>query len=99
MSNCSSCGNPRRLAQAAWDKAIDALGALAAGKMPTQQQIDAALNYLLSSDLFKVDNRVAGTLSTHGQSLVLGVRAILEAVVRIGKEKNGECIVLEAQET
>ncbi|KAJ1311508.1 hypothetical protein OPQ81_009994 [Rhizoctonia solani] len=76
--------------KSAWDKSADALGALAAGKMPTQRQLDALLNALLSSDLLKVGNTASGTLSEHGRALVLDVREIVQAVARIGIEKNGK---------
>jgi hypothetical protein len=74
----------------AWDKVADALGALAAGKMPTQRQLDAVLSALLSSDMLKVGNTATGTLSAHGRRLVLDVRDVIQAVARIGMEKNGE---------
>lgn len=98
MSNCPSCGGLRRPAKTAWGKAVDALNALAAGKMPTQKQINTALNSLMSSDLFKVGNTATGTLGAQGQSLVLDIKAILEAIIRIGMEKNGECIALRCNE-
>ncbi|CAE6488368.1 unnamed protein product [Rhizoctonia solani] len=74
--------------KSAWDKSADALGALAAGKMPTQRQLDSALSALLSSDLLKVSNTATGVLSEHGQALVLDVREIVQAIARIGLEKN-----------
>ncbi|KAG8753439.1 hypothetical protein FRC11_007434, partial [Ceratobasidium sp. 423] len=79
--------------KSAWDKSADALGALAAGKMPTQRQLDSALSALLSSDLLKVSNTATGVLSAHGQALVLDVREIVQAVARIGLEKNSDDLV------
>ena len=73
-----------------WDKSADASGALSAGKMPTQRQLDSALSALLSSDLLKVSNTATGVLSAHGQALVLDLREIVQAIARIGLEKNGE---------
>lgn len=77
----------------AWDKAADALGALAAGKMPAQSQLNTALSALLSSDVLKVGNTATGALSTHGRMLVLDLREIIQAVARVGMEKNGEFII------
>jgi hypothetical protein len=74
--------------KAAWDKAADALGALSAGKMPTQQQIDAALGLLLGSDVLKVGVTSTGVLSAHGKVLLLDVREIVQSMARIGMEKN-----------
>ncbi|KAF8742125.1 hypothetical protein RHS02_03742, partial [Rhizoctonia solani] len=76
-----------------WDKSADALGALAAGKMPTQRQLDSALSALLSSDLLKVSNTASGALSAHGQALVLDIRKIVEAIARIGLEKNSDDLI------
>lgn len=76
--------------KADWDKVADALGALSAGKMPTQQQIDTALGLLLGSDILKVGATSSGALSAHGKMLVLDVREIVQALARIGMEKNGE---------
>ncbi|CAE7099121.1 unnamed protein product [Rhizoctonia solani] len=61
--------------------------------MPTQPQLDSALNALLSSDLLKVSNTATGVLSAHGQALVLDVRQIVQALARIGLEKNADNIV------
>ncbi|CUA76666.1 putative protein C57A7,06 [Schizosaccharomyces pombe 972h-] [Rhizoctonia solani] len=79
--------------KSAWDKSADALGALAAGKMPTQRQLDSALSALLSSDLLKVSHTATGVLSAHGQTLVLDVREIIQSVARIGLEKNADDLV------
>jgi hypothetical protein len=78
--------------KAAWDNVADALGALSAGKMPTQRQLDAALNKLLSSDMLKVGATSTGALSAHGKVLALDVREIVESVARIGMEKNGKSV-------
>ncbi|KDN50250.1 hypothetical protein RSAG8_01586, partial [Rhizoctonia solani AG-8 WAC10335] len=75
------------------DKSADVLGALAAGKMPTQRQLDSCLSALLSSDLLKVGNTATGVLSAHGQALVLDAREIVQAVARIGLEKNADDLV------
>jgi len=109
MGNCFSCCRRRPATgerepllpktteyvppKAAWDNAADALGALSAGKMPTQRQLDAALNTLLSSNILKVGETSTGTLSTHGKMLVLDARKILESVARIGMEKNADDLV------
>ncbi|CAE6445246.1 unnamed protein product [Rhizoctonia solani] len=79
--------------KSAWDKSADALGALSAGKMPTQRQLDSALSSLLSSDLLTVGNTATGALSAHGQALVLDMRRIVQAVARIGLEKNADDLV------
>ncbi|CAE6413591.1 unnamed protein product [Rhizoctonia solani] len=79
--------------KSAWDKSADALGALAAGKMPTQRQLDTALSALLSSNLLMVGNTATGVLSAHGQALVVDVREIVQAVARIGLEKNSDNLV------
>ncbi|CAE6407789.1 unnamed protein product [Rhizoctonia solani] len=82
--------------KSAWDKSADALGALAAGKMPTQRQLDSVLSALLSSDLLKVSNTASGVLSAHGQALVLDIREIIQAIARIGLEKNSDDLIQDA---
>ncbi|QRV76702.1 hypothetical protein RhiJN_04717 [Ceratobasidium sp. AG-Ba] len=77
----------------AWDKAADALGALSAGKMPTQRQVDAALNALLNSNMLKVGATSTGALSARGKQMVLDVREIVQAVARIGMEKNADDLI------
>ncbi|KAG9126944.1 hypothetical protein FRC07_001277 [Ceratobasidium sp. 392] len=106
MGSCSSCCGRRPPSderepllpktteyvppKAAWDKAADALGALSAGKMPTQRQLDAALSSLLSSNVLKVGATSTGALSDHGKVLLLDVREIVQSVARIGMEKNAD---------
>ncbi|KAG9102494.1 hypothetical protein FRC06_001941, partial [Ceratobasidium sp. 370] len=79
--------------EAAWDKAADALGALSAGKLPTQRQLDVALSSLLSSNVLKVGTTSTGALSAHGRVLVLDVREIVQSVARIGLEKNADDLI------
>ncbi|CAE6422327.1 unnamed protein product [Rhizoctonia solani] len=61
--------------------------------MPTQRQLDSALSALLSSDLLKVSNTASGVLSAHGHTLVLDIRNIVQAIARIGLEKNSGDLV------
>lgn len=72
-----------------------------AGKLPTQDQLDALGKALLKSDLLQsnaassaaqragVRGRTTARLSEEGDAVVEDVRAVIEAVLRIGQEKNG----------
>ncbi|KAF8761025.1 hypothetical protein RHS01_00608 [Rhizoctonia solani] len=95
MGSCSSCcGGGRRPQKgerepllpkvteyvppkSVWDKSADALGALAAGKMPTQRQLDSA----------------EWCSQCPWAALVLDIRKIVEAIARIGLEKNSDDLI------
>lgn len=82
------------------DKLADVLAALQAGKLPSQDQTNAALRRSLRSDVLAVEGsktarvlgqgRQYGPLSERGQTIVKDVREVIEAVIQFGMEKNGE---------
>jgi len=76
------------------DKIIDALAALKAGKIPTQEQTTRFLQVLLKSELLKEDkseNVVPGNgpASKQGRKVLKDVRCLLQALLQFGMEKNG----------
>jgi hypothetical protein len=76
--------------QSQFDKAADILAALSTGKYPSQDQINRALGLLLSSDVLKSNTALSGTPSQQGQKLLSDIRGILQALIALGIEKNGE---------
>lgn len=74
------------------DKVADVLAAISAGKLPTQSQLNHALQALLMSDL--LDARAAAhvigykPLSTAGQKVVEDAREVVEAALELGMQRN-----------
>lgn len=77
-----------------FNKVAEILGALGAGKYPSQEQLNTFLRLLINSDMLKVDNiAVNGPLSQSGLTVLSDVRRILQALIRLGLEKNSEFYV------
>lgn len=79
----------------AFEKVADVFAAVHSGKFPTQQQVSAALQKLLRSELLSEedDNGIAGlnkSLEADRKKLVRDLREVAEAVIQVGLEKNGE---------
>ncbi|PPQ78792.1 hypothetical protein CVT26_005699 [Gymnopilus dilepis] len=76
------------------DKVVDVLAALNAGKLPTQDQISRFLQVLLKSELLKdVEDKGKvipgyGPLSTQGRKVLADIRALVQAALQFGMEKN-----------
>lgn len=71
--------------------------ALQAGKLPTSQQLATIVQRLLKSNALQPDlgSRVAGRvgggkLSPKGREVIVALREVLEALVRVGMEKNSD---------
>ncbi|TDL25231.1 hypothetical protein BD410DRAFT_632059 [Rickenella mellea] len=67
------------------------LGALRAGKLPTEPQVDDALRMILHSDLLTPNSPhypFQGTLGKQVGVLVRDVRNVVDALLRLGMEKN-----------
>ena len=71
------------------------LGALRAGKIPSQQQLDVIIKALLHSEFLSSDgNQTMGFnaelehMNTMGIEIIVDLRMILETVLEIGLEKN-----------
>lgn len=79
------------------DKATSVLAALQAGKLPTTEQINGFIDYLLESDLIQVDS-IAGQpqLTAQGKKLAGDVRELLAANKEIGSTKNSDNVLQEA---
>lgn len=75
-----------------------AVAALKVGKLPTTDQLVAILQATLKSDLLQPEagshfaKRVGGggKLSNQGREVVVAEREVIEAVIRIGLEKNDD---------
>jgi len=77
------------------DKIVDALAALNAGKLPTQEQFTRLFQQLLKSELLK-DNagKVVsgnGPMSKQGRKVIGDVRVLIYTLLQFGMEKNGAC--------
>ncbi|KAG8834792.1 hypothetical protein FRC17_007109 [Serendipita sp. 399] len=77
--------------QSQFDKVADILAALSTGKYPSQQQIDRSLRLMLNSDFLKAGQaNLSSALSIHGRRLIDDLRRIIEALIVLGTEKNGD---------
>ncbi|KAJ7190934.1 hypothetical protein GGX14DRAFT_546769 [Mycena pura] len=75
-----------------FEKLGDCIGAFNSGKLPSQDQISALLQHVLRSE-FLCDSTNAisqhgGTLSRQGATVVFAIRELVDALLRIGLEKN-----------
>ena len=74
------------------DKIADVAGALEAGRLPSQAQIDHVFRSLLNSDLLKVESANAHLPPPHRKELVTivdDVKEVVAAMLEVGGEKNG----------
>ena len=74
------------------DKVADVVGALEAGRLPSQAQIDHAFRSLLNSDLLKVEGEnthLPPSLAKELVPIVDDVKEVVTAMLEVGGEKNG----------
>ena len=74
------------------DKVADIVGALEAGRLPSQAQIDHAFRSLLGSDLLKVESGstpLPPSLTKELVAIVENVKEVVIALLEAGGEKNG----------
>ena len=89
---------PRNLDQAPvryTDKVADVAGALEAGRLPSQTQIDHAFRSLLNSDLLKVgseNTQLPPSLAKELVVIVDDVKDVIAAILEVGGEKNGSSV-------
>lgn len=79
------------------DKVADILGALEAGRLPSQAQTDHAFRSLLNSDLLKVESANASLPPSLRKELVVildDVKEVITAMLEVGGEKNGSLDLL-----
>ncbi|CAG7851697.1 SubName: Full=Uncharacterized protein {ECO:0000313/EMBL:CCA68732.1} [Serendipita indica DSM 11827] len=77
--------------QSQFDKFAQIIGAIQAGKYPSQEQINKALRMLLASDLLKATSIQAnGPLSAHGRRIIEDTRSLVQALLTAGMEKNDD---------
>ncbi|KAJ6499679.1 hypothetical protein C8R47DRAFT_295418 [Mycena vitilis] len=76
----------------AFDKLADIIGAMNSGKIPSQDQVSGLLQHALRSELLRDPSNglpvTAGPLSRQGVILMLEIRELVDAVLRVGLEKN-----------
>ena len=72
------------------NKASSVVAAFDAGKLPSQQQINSFIDWLLESALTQVEPSEGGELSAQGRVLVQDIRDLLEAYKLVGEHKNRE---------
>lgn len=73
------------------DKLADVVGALEAGRLPSQAQIDHACRTLLNSDLLKVESANTNLPPSLRKELVVildDVKEVITAMLEVGSEKN-----------
>ncbi|KAI0055356.1 hypothetical protein BV25DRAFT_1815676 [Artomyces pyxidatus] len=79
------------------DKATSVIAAFEAGKLPSQKQTNAWIDYFLQSELIQVEQSASGgELSADGKKLARDVRGILDAYKTYAEHKNGDNVLQEA---
>lgn len=78
-------------------KLAEASAALSQGKLPSSDQLASMVQKLLKSNILqpKLGARIAGRvgggqMSPKGEEVIASARGVLEALVRVGMEKNGD---------
>ncbi|KAG1718945.1 hypothetical protein EDB19DRAFT_1898934 [Suillus lakei] len=77
------------------DKLSSVIAALDAGKFPTQNQVDAAIDWTLHNILASVESPDAGKLSEPGKALARGIQDLLVAYKKLGDNKNHDNLLQE----
>ncbi|KAG1819882.1 hypothetical protein EV424DRAFT_1539686 [Suillus variegatus] len=70
------------------DKLSSVIAALDAGKLPTQKQADAAIDWTLQNIIASVESPDAGNISESGEVLARGIQDLLIAYNKLGDNKN-----------
>ncbi|KAH7926366.1 hypothetical protein BV22DRAFT_1009273 [Leucogyrophana mollusca] len=77
------------------DKASSVLAALDAGKLPTQLQINALIDWTLHN-ILDAEGTLPGTLSEPGKIIAKGSSDVLHAYKQFGTNKNGDNLLQQA---
>ncbi|KAJ6571811.1 hypothetical protein B0H19DRAFT_1131376 [Mycena capillaripes] len=81
-----------QLPHSIFEKLADIVGAVNSGKIPSQDQISGLLQHALRSEFLRDPGNAlpthGGPLSQRGITLILSLRELVDAVLRIGLEKN-----------
>ncbi|KAG1725498.1 uncharacterized protein EDB91DRAFT_1062179 [Suillus paluster] len=77
------------------DKLSSFIAALDAGKLPTQKQVDAAIEWTLEHIVASFESPDSGKLSESGKVLARGVQDLLLAYKKLGDNKNYDDLVQE----
>jgi hypothetical protein len=78
-----------------FEKLGDIVGAFNSGKIPSQDQVAGLLQRVLRSEFLNDPAPSSGgPLSRRGIALVLGIKELMESVLRVGLEKNCSCRLL-----
>ncbi|KAJ3539933.1 hypothetical protein NM688_g6300 [Phlebia brevispora] len=79
------------------DKTASVVAALDAGKLPSQQQISAFIDWFLNSPLAQVEPSVeGGELSEQGRILINDIQELLISYKNLGEKKNGDNLIQQA---
>lgn len=70
------------------DKLSSVISAIDAGKLPTQKQVDDAIDWTLENIIATVESPDAGKLSEPGKILARGLQNLLLAYRQLGDKKN-----------
>lgn len=71
------------------DKATSVLAALDAGKLPDQEQVNQAIDWVLNSAIPELEPSGRGELSEQGKVIANGLRDVLQSYKQLGSAKNG----------
>lgn len=77
------------------EKLSSVIAALDAGKLPTQKQVDAAIDWTLQNIVASTESPDAGKLTEPGKVLARGVQDLLIAYKKLGNNKNHDNLLQE----
>ncbi|KAG2360077.1 hypothetical protein BDR07DRAFT_1413625 [Suillus spraguei] len=77
------------------DKLSSAIAALDAGKLPTQKQVDVAIDWTLQNIVASAESPDTGKLTESGKVLARGIQDLLIAYKKLGDNKNHDNLLQE----
>lgn len=80
------------------DKLSSVIAAIDAGKLPTQKQVNDAIDWTLENIVASVESTDAGKLSESGKILARGLQDLLLAYKQLGTNKNRSYLKLPPSE-
>ena len=84
---------PKAPPQTQFDKVADIIAAASTGKLPSQAQINHALQLLVRSDFLRTEAPVAqGPLSARGRQIVDDLKETVQAMQVLCAQKNGATV-------
>jgi hypothetical protein len=81
------------------DKTTSVLAALDAGKFPNHNQINQAIDWVLTNGIPEIEPSGGGELSAQGKVIANGLREVLLSYKQLGSNKNSAYFALPMHKT